>query len=68
MLVSGLETVVTVVLARPLGSRVLSTVCSEVGGGVGGALPNARACSAGIVRLRGCGEDLWEWGGVAEVV
>lgn len=31
-------------------------------------MKGARGCSVvGIERLAGCGEDLWEWGGVVEV-
>lgn len=59
--VSGLETEVTVLLARSLDSSDPSTVLwLSVGGGVGGAVPTkARGGSmVGMVRLEGCGEDL----------
>ena len=69
--VSGLETEVTVLLASPLDSSEPSTALGlSVGGGVGGAVPTkgARGCSmVGMERLEGCGEDLWELGGVVDV-
>lgn len=54
--VSGLETDVTVLLARPLDSSESSTAFwLSVGGGVGGAVPTngARCWSMGMERLEG---------------